>query len=72
MTKEERRFIRTCNAFDRVEKALLDLMPHIYASEKLMERVCRKSNWQQTVFRDGKMVLEMQYEQAGKTKGRKS
>lgn len=61
-------FMKTRNAYEKVEKAILAFMPHVYSNQKVMDKVANRKDWLEVVIGDGKSVLETQYELAGKPK----
>ncbi len=60
------RFIATRKARAILELAALNLMPHIYATEKMAEKVASKQDWLEQVVKDSKCVLNLQYIIAGR------
>jgi hypothetical protein len=66
-----KQFIKTRDAMSRVEKAILDLMPHIY-TVPYAEKVANRKDWLAKTLRDAKMVLQVQYERAGNKGGKEA
>lgn len=65
-----RKFIEARNAMCAIEKALLDMVPHIY-TEKMGDRVCLQPLWKEIVLRDAQTTLLVLYEKAGPAVERK-